>query len=144
MTKRPNGGIISHRCAFRLDQTRPRTGILNFFNFRHHSSTFAQLGAGVPPPGSAAAQSGSGRSEVRSHHHAESPVGFPLMHMPPEKQNSSRRPSLSFVRPCLKNGNMTKRGGFAARRGRFFAGILDVFQEKSGEYGGKRPAGWAY
>jgi hypothetical protein len=33
---------------------------------------------------------------------------------------------------------------FFTRQTQFFTGILDVFQEKLGQYGGKRTATWAY
>ena len=48
------------------------------------------------------------------------------------------------ARRRLKNGNMHNDEEFFARQTQFFAGILDVFQEKLGRHGGKITAAWAY
>ena len=52
-------------------------------------------------------------------------------------------PYFSLFSACLENGNMHKCEGFFRQARRFSAGILDVFQGKSTQHDGKRPAFWA-
>ena len=47
-------------------------------------------------------------------------------------------------RPCLKIGNVSNGEEFFRQARRFDAAILCVLQGKSTQYGGKRPAVWAY
>ena len=49
-----------------------------------------------------------------------------------------------WPRPCLKIGNVPDGEGFFRQTRRFDAAILCVLQGKSTQYGGKRPAVWAY
>ena len=49
-----------------------------------------------------------------------------------------------LIRRRLKNGNMHNGEEFFYQTNTIFLEILDVFQEKLGQYGGKKTAAWAY
>ncbi len=49
-----------------------------------------------------------------------------------------------LIRRRLKNGNMHNGEEFFYQTNTIFLEILDVFQEKLGQYAGKRIAAWVY
>ena len=122
-------------------------------NVPKHSS-FCAPEIPCPPKGVTHVNGVQGDANMGACAHFERPPGASLVSFwAPRKKLAVRdmsRKNKNFPggeiwpRPCLKIGNVPDGEGFFRQTRRFDAAILCVLQGKSTQYGGKRPAVWAY